>query len=168
MFKVLKSVVAAAVVSFAVGAQADTVSIGNLTTFGQTVAIDPLAFFSRTYSFTLAGSSSFSGDFNEIFGSLIGKSAITGLTVSLSGPGGSIPLTLTSTGDNSFGSTKYSTIGIFGAGSYSFTASGTGGTNGSTYLMNLSAAPVPEPEGYAMLLAGLGLVGVMVVKRRKS
>ena len=30
----------------------------------------------------------------------------------------------------------------------------------------VSAQPVPEPETYAMLLAGLGLIGT-VVKRRK-
>jgi len=29
-------------------------------------------------------------------------------------------------------------------------------------------APVPEPETYAMLLAGLGLVGAMVRRRRAA
>lgn len=35
---------------------------------------------------------------------------------------------------------------------------------GYTYL----AAPVPEPETYAMLLAGLGLIGVVARRRRKA
>jgi hypothetical protein len=34
-------------------------------------------------------------------------------------------------------------------------------------LVNISAAPVPEPETYAMLLAGLGILGT-VVRRRSN
>jgi len=40
------------------------------------------------------------------------------------------------------------------------------GQLGGTYGGALAAAPVPEPETYAMLLAGLGLVGYMVQRRR--
>jgi hypothetical protein len=49
---------------------------------------------------------------------------------------------------------------------YTFLISGktTGGS--ATYSFGLTAAPVPEPAEYAMLLAGLGLVGV-VARRRK-
>ncbi|MBY0556757.1 MAG: FxDxF family PEP-CTERM protein [Burkholderiaceae bacterium] len=45
-----------------------------------------------------------------------------------------------------------------------------GGSNVDTYAVlsyNYTAAPVPEPETYAMLLAGLGLVGA-IARRRKS
>jgi len=31
-----------------------------------------------------------------------------------------------------------------------------------------AVAPVPEPEAYVMMLAGLGLVGWMAVRRRKQ
>lgn len=52
-------------------------------------------------------------------------------------------------------------FGIFAGGS---------GTGSLGFNFNLSAqapvSPVPEPEFYAMLLAGLGLMGVMVHRRR--
>ena len=37
--------------------------------------------------------------------------------------------------------------------------------NGS---INVAIAPVPEPESYAMLLAGLGVMGAIAVRRNKS
>ncbi|MDP3584417.1 MAG: PEP-CTERM sorting domain-containing protein [Thiobacillus sp.] len=48
--------------------------------------------------------------------------------------------------------------------------------NGNQYMANLdmngnlmiAAAPVPEAETYAMMLAGLGLVGFMVARRRRA
>ena len=54
-------------------------------------------------------------------------------------------------------------------GFYQFVVSGTtAGTSGGIYAGALSAAPVPEPRAWLMLLAGLGLVGMMVerIKRR--
>lgn len=41
----------------------------------------------------------------------------------------------------------------------------TNGTLGGLYSGSISAAPVPEPETYAMLLAGLGLMGAVVRRR---
>lgn len=41
------------------------------------------------------------------------------------------------------------------------------GTYGGTYLASIAVAAVPEPESYAMLLAGLGLLGA-VARRRRS
>jgi hypothetical protein len=43
----------------------------------------------------------------------------------------------------------------------------TDGGNGGIYSGAIAAAPVPEPETYAMLLAGLGLMGA-VVRRRSN
>ena len=40
------------------------------------------------------------------------------------------------------------------------------GLSGGSYLGFLNVAPVPEPETYAMLLAGLGIIGT-IVRRRK-
>lgn len=56
-----------------------------------------------------------------------------------------------------------------GSAFYQFVVSGTtAGSSGGIYAGALAAAPVPEPQTWLMLLAGLGLVGMMVerVKRR--
>ena len=43
-----------------------------------------------------------------------------------------------------------------------------GTTSGGTYNGNISLSPVPEPESYAMMLAGLGLMGFIARRRAKS
>ncbi|MDC8756425.1 FxDxF family PEP-CTERM protein [Janthinobacterium fluminis] len=64
----------------------------------------------------------------------------------------------------------YLTSGKLGTGHYGFDFSGAikditkGGSYGGTLTMNVSA--VPEPETYAMLLAGLGMLGFTA--RRKA
>jgi hypothetical protein len=52
--------------------------------------------------------------------------------------------------------------------SYSFRVTGNAsGAVGGTYAFLASAAPVPEPESYALMLAGLGVVGSIVRRRRR-
>ncbi len=60
---------------------------------------------------------------------------------------------------------------ILGSAFYQFVVTGTtAGSSGGIYAGALAAAPVPEPQTWLMLLAGLGLVGMMVerVKRRPN
>lgn len=55
-------------------------------------------------------------------------------------------------------------------GFYEFVVTGTtAGTSGGTYLGALSAQPIPEPKQWMLMLAGAGLIGLMVerVKRRQ-
>lgn len=42
------------------------------------------------------------------------------------------------------------------------------GTVGSLYSGSITVTPVPEPESYAMLLAGLGVMGAIAVRRNKA
>ena len=61
--------------------------------------------------------------------------------------------------------------GTLAAGHYYLYVSGiTNGTLGGLYngAITVSAPPVPEPESYAMFLAGLGLMGVIVRRRMRS
>lgn len=55
------------------------------------------------------------------------------------------------------------------AGSYALAVTGfTSGSMGGTYTGVLAAAPVPEPETYALMLAGLGIVGFIASRRRSN
>lgn len=56
--------------------------------------------------------------------------------------------------------------GFLAAGSYTVHVTGLASLDRTTYVGTVSAAPVPEPETYAMLVGGLALVGA--VSRRKA
>ncbi|MFG6439591.1 FxDxF family PEP-CTERM protein [Roseateles sp. LKC17W] len=53
------------------------------------------------------------------------------------------------------------------AGSYFYGVSGTGTAVGS-YTLTSTVAAVPEPETYALLAAGLGIVGFVASRRRRN
>jgi len=58
--------------------------------------------------------------------------------------------------------------GLTAGKTYSLTVAGNDASLlGSNYAFQIAALPVPEPESYAMLLAGLGMIGT-IVRRRKS
>jgi hypothetical protein len=55
------------------------------------------------------------------------------------------------------------------AGDYFYLVEGIKETAGlSKYRISASVTPVPEPETYALLLAGLGVVGFMAARRKQS
>lgn len=55
------------------------------------------------------------------------------------------------------------------AGAYYWAVAGDAvGANGGVYLFSANTAPIPEPETYAMMLAGLGLLGFVGKRRMKS
>ncbi|HHS99627.1 MAG TPA: PEP-CTERM sorting domain-containing protein [Thiomicrospira sp.] len=58
--------------------------------------------------------------------------------------------------------------GDLDAGSYYLTLSGKIKGESSNYsISTLSVSPVPEPSTYALMLAGLGLVGFMARRRKQ-
>jgi len=59
--------------------------------------------------------------------------------------------------------------GTHPAGNYYINVTGvTNGTAGGIYTGAISVTAVPEPENYAMLLAGLGVMGAIAMRRNKS
>lgn len=62
-------------------------------------------------------------------------------------------------------------LGPIASGNYYLSVTGaTAGTLGGAYsgAITVTAAPIPEPESYAMFLAGLGVMGAIVLRRKKS
>lgn len=165
----LKSLVAALAVAVSGGAFAADVNhviaspLGDGDSFTSADTVSSGAFV--TYSFTLAGLSNLDGLFSSFVNS-------KGVYAALSG----YP-TLT------FGSTtlfdNYSSSGEFhfsdlAAGDYvlSFGTNNIGGWSKNatfvTYGEVTAVSAVPEPETYAMILAGLGIVGFMSRRRKAS
>lgn len=58
-------------------------------------------------------------------------------------------------------------LGILAAGSYELDLYGVFGANLGAYSVTLQALPVPEPSTYALLFAGLCMVGFVARRRRE-
>ena len=177
MFHRSKLIVAAAVALFAAtGAQAVTVvPLGTLTTPqtkvlpGQSVAVGS---FSFDFSFTNTVADIFSADglTYKVLGASSGLSSfsatIDGYTFVASsatsriGNRTAFQDTLSYSASNNL---------VLASGVHHLLVSGVA-TKASTLngAFNLVAAPVPEPETYALMLAGLGVVGLLSARRRQA
>ena len=132
----------------------------------------PVGSFADTFTFSVGSSFNFS--FTDLANSNIGSPGsygITPLTASLL-DGSMLPVV--GIGSIASGPSLLNTTPVVGlaAGIYNIQVAGlaTPGGNywGSATLTNLPAAPVPEPETYAMMLAGLGLMGFVARRRRQK
>ena len=56
--------------------------------------------------------------------------------------------------------------GTLSAGAYTLSVSGINSPTMATYSGSIAVASVPEPETYAMMLAGVAAIGFMVLRRR--
>ena len=115
--------------------------------------------FGDTYTFTLAAQSTVASA-AQIFGGFGSYSLFSGDAL----PGGLADTQLFSF---NFGTAANSVS--LAAGSYFYVISGlTFGPGVYTLNSSAVAAPVPEPETYALMLAGLGIVGFMAARRKQS
>jgi hypothetical protein len=158
-----KAALALALVASAAVAQAATFNIGALgNTYQNTVEVSGT--FADLYTFTLPGQ--FSGVTGGYFAvDYLGLGLDTQLTVGQGTPGTGSLISLPINGSlDGFAVASYqSTFNLTPGGTYWFQLSGSG--EAASYTVTL--APVPEPETYALLLAGLGLMGA-VARRRQS
>ena len=122
--------------------------------------------FIDTFSFTLAGSS-------FLTTGSIDSSAIGGQNIDFN----SIMImqgatTIATFANNGTDAQEHYTLGqtLLSAGSYSLVINGLQSADAASYAGNLAvvAAPVPEPGTYAMLLAGLGVIGFLGRRRHQE
>ena len=141
--------------------------------------ITPFAGSATTGYNAIFGNTSVGNPFSDIF--------TFSIPVGASGNGGSNVISLSSSGNVIFSLFSLAEAGfgtVFGAtggtssslsfanggvpGSYTLTVAGSKTSLASgSYAGNVTISPVPEPETYAMILAGLGLLG-FAARRRKT
>ena len=82
---------------------------------------------------------------------------------------GAVDVSLGSFGfDGTTGSTTHG-FGSLGSGDYYYQVTGIGaGTRGGFYTISSQVTPVPEPQTYALMLSGLGVVGFLALRRRSA
>ncbi len=152
------------------GSQANAYQMGVIgltpTVLVATVTGSPLSFFEEYADFTIAGGlGQASGSANSLLLTLSGVnvSEITGLNVEVWDNVHANGTTLISTFS---GNNVTVPFGTLPDGQYHLDISGNFGADAyvGSYAVGISA--VPEPETYAMLLAGLGLVGFSARRRK--
>lgn len=123
--------------------------------------IVPMGIFQDVYSFTLADPGALSGNAVAIN---FGGYNILGLTVTLQDSSFAV------VGSNGTPSTGFN-FGGLASGTYALNVLGyatgsQGGFYAGGFVAETSPTVVPEPQAYALMLAGLGIVGFTVRRRR--
>jgi len=150
----------------AVNAHATTTDWGTHDLLEVAAVITPVGAFEDSYLFKLADAESLfstavSNNLTNVLGLTDGKVALFREAGVVDVAEGSFAFT------DVTGSISYS-FGALAGGDYYYLVTGTGtGTSGGFYTLSSTVTPVPEPETYALLLAGLGAVG-FVARRRKQ
>ena len=146
-----------------------TVDVGTISapSYFSEVIQKGVGLFSDTWNFTIATPTYSGGSVSNLaisIPSLGDLFNISDLSVKLFDSSNTLITDL----DASPGSTSQIKVGsgTFLPGSYYFNIAGNAdGSSGGQYVFAVTTLPVPEPETYAMLLAGLGLVSVMARRR---
>jgi len=152
--------IGATILLAASNAQAATYNLGTLTDSYNEFGSYSVAkgSFSDTINFSLANTSDTDFGVGSIFvkvGNIVRRD-ITGLTLSL----------FQGTTDLGLSGTDFSATAL-AAGDYHLLVTGNAtGSQGGTYGGGINVSPVPEANTFAMMLAGLGLMGFVARRRR--
>lgn len=128
----------------------DSISVGGT----DLALVNVAGNFVNTFSFTLSSAATITAGLTSVAPSTFSSGFFSLESFSAATPiqTGSIGGTFTAT---------------LAAGDYFYTVKGVGAP-GSTYSLKSVVAAVPEPETYALFLAGLGAVGFLAARRRSN
>jgi len=171
----LKSIAAAAVLAVSAGAHADETF--ELGTVNGTLPVGNTVFsgsFTDTYNFTVSSLSSVTAivlnTSYTIESSAISLGRIGLIAASLDG----VPLTLSIANTSIAPGIDMTVQKLFtftgvpmgGLNTHTLTIGGVADAPSAAYTGSISVTAVPEPETYALMLAGLGVVGLLARRRR--
>ncbi len=163
----MKTLAVAAVLamSAASASAVNVFSLGDVTASGA-LEFSPVfgnaAVIDDTWSFSLTGNNDFAAQIARNFSTANG--AISGFAATISGGTlvGSYSLAL----DTATTSQVLTYGALLGSGDYILKVTGLTQRANTKYTFNLDVTPVPEPETYGMLLAGMGVLA-FAARRRK-
>lgn len=162
----LKAIAAASVLAVtALGAHADAFDWGEHGLLESALGLSAGGLIFDTYSFSLAVQSDVASSVTSL--GAISSGMYSLFSVGLDG--------LMGTADDvgmgawTFGGAPTVSTQVLAAGDYYYSVFGVA-SGAAAYSINsaATATPVPEPESYALLAAGLGVIGLVVSRRRRE
>ena len=157
----------AAASALAFNAQADTTDWGVHDALEVGVNRTPFGSFEDTYLFAFT-------EAMGLFTTTVANNQLPALSidqgmVTLYRVAGAIDVSLGSFAfDGTTGSTTHA-FGSLGSGDYYYQVTGIGtGNRGGFYTLSSQVTAMPEPETYALMLSGLGVIGFLALRRRSG
>ncbi len=157
----------AAASALAFNAQADTTDWGVHGALEIGVGLTPIGSFEDNYLFSFL-------EPMGLFTTAVANNQLPALSivdgmVTLFQEAGAVDVAMGSFAfDGTTGSTTHA-FGTLASGDYYYQVTGIGaGTYGGFYTISSEVTPVPEPEAYALMLAGLGVIGFVALRRRSA
>ena len=137
--------------------------------------------WSGSFAALTSGATNFSLDLTALAGSWTSINLSSAISANFSGASGYDVTAVTFDGNAFTPVANVSIPGVFGVDAWTYQATNIaagphtlvvtgnliGGTVGFTGSVNIQAQPVPEPESYALMLAGLAAIGLVVRRRSR-